>query len=558
MPDVSLLASPDFPSYIYCTPIGQLQNSSDTTSTCASGIATALNTYNSAVGGTSVSSPVFAGIVTLLNQYLDGPSSLGLGNINSQLYTFAAANSTNHAFHPVTTGDNDVSCEGGQPSNQPINVRCPGSGTSAMGYSAANSDSATGYNLVNGLGSIDADNFFTTWDATRSSTTATISTTATTVYQGASVTFTSTVTPASVTGNVDFYNNSSTLLGVAATSGGTATFTTTALPAGTDLVTASYGGDGKNGSSPPSSPATVTVTVPYTMSASPNALSIPAGNPITTQITITPASGFSNTVNFTPSSCTGLPAGATCSFANSGSVPLNGASPSSITMTVSTAANMAIPSGPLTVTITGTSGTLSEATTVTLTVAATNQSFTIAPKNGTSTYSVTAGQAASVDLVVSGTSPFVSSNGTQVGLNYSCTGLPSEANCNFSPSQSGVTATSLTLSISTTAPTTELRKPFGRDSGIFYAMLLPGVFGIVFAAGSRRRGARLLGLIIVLGFSTLWLGACGGSSSSSQNNPGTPAGSYQVTISAQTPSGAGLVVLKNSNPPCTITLTVAN
>ena len=43
--------------------------------------------------------------------------------------------------------------------------------------------------------------------------------------------------------------------------------------------------------------------------------------------------------------------------------------------------------------------------------------------------------------------------------------------------------------------------PFG--SNIFYALLLPGLFGIVFAAGSRTRTARLLSLIVVLGFSTL-------------------------------------------------------
>ncbi len=48
------------------------------------------------------------------------------------------------------------------------------------------------------------------------------------------------------------------------------------------------------------------------------------------------------------------------------------------------------------------------------------------------------------------------------------------------------------------------------------------------------RGARLLSMIVVLGFSTLWLGACGGSSNSSQKNPGTPAGTYPITVNATT------------------------
>jgi hypothetical protein len=40
----------------------------------------------------------------------------------------------------------------------------------------------------------------------------------------------------------------------------------------------------------------------------------------------------------------------------------------------------------------------------------------------------------------------------------------------------------------------------------------------------------------VLGFSTLGLGSCGGSSNSSQKNPGTPPGSYNVTVNATTTS----------------------
>ena len=48
---------------------------------------------------------------------------------------------------------------------------------------------------------------------------------------------------------------------------------------------------------------------------------------------------------------------------------------------------------------------------------------------------------------------------------------------------------------------------------------------------------RLLGLIVVLGFSTLWLGSCGGSGGGGNTvppNPGTPAGTYTVTINATT------------------------
>jgi hypothetical protein len=160
-----------------------------------------------------------------------------------------------------------------------------------------------------------------------------------------------------------------------------------------------------------------------------------------------------------------------------------------------------------------------------------------------------------VDIVVTGTNPFIntSSKTTALPLSYTVTGLPSEASYTFSPSQSNDVSLAPTLSISTTAPTTELRKPFERGSGIFYAMLLPGVFGIVFAAGSHGRGTRLLGLIVVLGLSTLWLASCGGSSGSSQNNPGTPTGSYKVVVMATTGAPTGGTALTSQ---FNITLTV--
>jgi hypothetical protein len=126
---------------------------------------------------------------------------------------------------------------------------------------------------------------------------------------------------------------------------------------------------------------------------------------------------------------------------------------------------------------------------------------------------------------------------TALPLTYTCTGVPSlpasEIACNVSPGNGQPTnAAAVTVSLVTTAKTAQLT-PL-RGTRIFYALLLPGLFGVVFVAGSRGRGARLLGLIVVLGVSTMWLGACGGSSSSIQKNPGTPPGAYMVTISATT------------------------
>ncbi len=95
------------------------------------------------VGGTSAAAPVLAGIITLLNQH---QGSKGLGNINSNLYRLAQTN----IFHDITTGNNIVPCVTG--------TRDCTSGS--FGYGAA-----PGYDPVTGLGSVDAYNLLTEWNA---------------------------------------------------------------------------------------------------------------------------------------------------------------------------------------------------------------------------------------------------------------------------------------------------------------------------------------------------------------------------------------------------------
>jgi subtilase family serine protease len=270
-----------------------------------------------------------------------------------------------------------------------------------------------------------------------------------------------------------------------------------------------------------------------------NPTPVSAGQSTTTTITIAPLSSGSTgmVVNFSPSSCSGLPTGAACSF-NPAAVTFDGVDNAMTVLTISTLANMTLPSGAQTITITPTNS-VNTSTTVSLTVAATTESYTIAPTGGTSTFSVNAGGIASIPITLNSTTGFILGSGntatTALPLSYTCTGFPAESTCTFSPSSgSQVSATSLTMSVATTAPVTQLRSPFGHGSGVFYALLLPGMFGIVLVGGTRTRAARLLGLIVMLGFSTLWLGSCGGNSSSNQKNPGTPAGTYPIVVNATT------------------------
>ena len=289
---------------------------------------------------------------------------------------------------------------------------------------------------------------------------------------------------------------------------------------------------------------------PFQLTANPGTPSVVAGQSVSTTIAVTPTNSSPGmTVNFSSTSCAGLPSGGTCTFNPTG---VNGASAQNVTLTIFVPANIAAGSLPIVVTgnASGTS-TGSESTSVSLAVSATTESFTIATTSNT--VPVTAGGTAQIPITVTSTTGFVNagSSTTALPLNYTCTGFPGESTCTFSPSSgSSVSATSLTMSIATTPPTGELRPIMGRGSRIFYALLLPGMFGIVFAGGSRTRAARLLGLIVVLSFSTLWMGACGGSSA--QKNPGTPAGSYTITVNATTGGANPLTSTFN------VTLTVSN
>jgi len=84
-----------------------------------------------AIGGTSASSPIFAGIVTLLNDYVITKTGKSLGPLNPLLYQMAAKQPA--AFTDITVGDNHCVEEG-----------CSG----CKGF-----DCAPGWDPVTGLGS---------------------------------------------------------------------------------------------------------------------------------------------------------------------------------------------------------------------------------------------------------------------------------------------------------------------------------------------------------------------------------------------------------------------
>jgi len=216
-------------------------------------------------GGTSAATPVFAGFVALLNQYLVSKGALaqpGLGNINPMLYRLAQ--SAPGAFHDIVKGDNIVPCMQGTPD-------CT---TGSLGYTAG-----PGYDLVTGLGSVDLYKLATNWTSGTSTTTTVAATPGNLGFNSGNVKLTATVSASGGTaaGDVTFLLNDSSLgTATLSASGGSASATLTIsaiqLPVGTDTIIAVFGGSaGLTGSA---GTTTVTVTAPagaaIVPSASPN------------------------------------------------------------------------------------------------------------------------------------------------------------------------------------------------------------------------------------------------------------------------------------------------
>jgi hypothetical protein len=258
LPDVSLFSSAGFNKsfYVVC------EADAVSSPSCAG------TTFNFlAVGGTSASTPSFAGIMALVNQ-----KNGRQGNANFVLYKlaqmqYAAATACNSVatplpaaactFNDVTAGTIAVPCTKGS-------LNCNTTGTDTIGVLSGFS-ATPGYDLATGLGSVNAQNLVNNWTKgvtafTPSSVTLSLSPT-TGITAGQSVTVNITVTPSTATGDVALVSNAMTGDGVdgfTLGSGGKVSSTTTQLTGGTYQVTARYGGDGTFAPSV-SSPVTVTV-----------------------------------------------------------------------------------------------------------------------------------------------------------------------------------------------------------------------------------------------------------------------------------------------------------
>ncbi len=291
-PDISLQASIGSPGYLLCTTDPTVDSSS-----CSNGLRDAAGDLNTA-GGTSFGAPIFAGMLAVLEQAKNEPA---LGNVNPTLYALASSSTTYaSAFHDITTGGNQ--CSAGT-------TYCSPAGAAV--YAAT-----TGYDEASGLGSLNLANLVAAWPSTGTSsllaTTVTVSTTTATIIGGASQQVTVTINAASgttpPTGTVDLLLDGTVINSALPLTGGTATASYTAPTAtGTHVLTAVYIGDGTYSHSTGTTTFNIgnpDATGTFTLAAANTTLLL--NSSASTNVIVTPATGYTGTVGFTLTSSSSL------------------------------------------------------------------------------------------------------------------------------------------------------------------------------------------------------------------------------------------------------------
>ncbi len=221
------------------------------------------------IGGTSASTPIFAGIMALINQKTGSRQ----GNANYVFYPLAAQSgascdsSVTHGgsciFEDVTKGTIAMACVTGSPN-------CVTSTTGDQNGVLSGYAATAGYDLATGLGSVNVANLVNNWGTVSfHPTMSTLSLNPTAqITHGSPVNVSLTVAPKTGTG---VPSGMASLLTSTGEPGGTFTLTdgvfsgtTSLLPGGSYTVTAHYAGDGTYGASD-STPG-----IPLTVSAEPS------------------------------------------------------------------------------------------------------------------------------------------------------------------------------------------------------------------------------------------------------------------------------------------------
>lgn len=301
VPDVSLFASNGFLDNAYAI--------------CEADISQPCNANNVLqIGGTSASSPTFAGLLALVDQKTQSRQ----GNPNFILYKLAAQQSPANCnsstgpastcvFNDVTNGTIAMPCATGSPN-------CTKSSSFDQFGVLSGYNTGTGYDLATGLGSVNATNLVNNWNSvtfTPSTTTLTLNGgSAVNITHGSQINVGVSVSPTSPqpTGDVSLVatqGSNSFGFDTLTLSNGSASGTTNMLPGGTSYtVKAHYEGNATYGGSD-SNAVTVTVTPESSKTAlrivafdptsgqttNPNATTFPYGSPYLLRADVTNSSG---------------------------------------------------------------------------------------------------------------------------------------------------------------------------------------------------------------------------------------------------------------------------
>lgn len=180
--------------------------------------------------------------------------------------------------------------------------------------------------------------------------------------------------------------------------------------------------------------------------------------------------------------------------------------------------------------------------------------------------SVTPGDFATVVLTVNSVNGF---NGT---VDLSCSSLPAQSTCTFTPEsvtppKNGSITSSLQIATTATsgvaknaAPAT----PFGQGGKSYLAFLFPGGVALLGVFAVRRKhgnALRMLGIVALLAVCGVGLTACGARYGYLLHKPfpnyGTPSGSYSVVVSAYSSNGTSVEQATSSSSSCSGAVCVA-
>ncbi|HXC96002.1 MAG TPA: protease pro-enzyme activation domain-containing protein [Edaphobacter sp.] len=323
-PDISLNAAAMHDGYLVCS-----QNTSEGEAGCASNSFLSSTSVANVFGGTSFVAPSLAGILALVEQKLG--TTGGLGNIGPTLYGFLNGPTYTSVFHDITSGNISVACAQGT-------LNCPNGGS--IGFNAG-----TGYDQATGIGSFDISKLVNGWSSvvpvgiggaigagiTTTSVTTSNAICGVTGTLALTITVTGSVAGTTPTGTVQILvDNAAVAGGIVTLSGGTATYSLVAssLSSGGHVVSAVYSGDGNFAGSKGTllGPATNTAFYPNGPIASVDVVSgkdfgltpctgtstavtvQPGATAAGVTLTITPAGGFTGTVNLTATNNDGMTA----------------------------------------------------------------------------------------------------------------------------------------------------------------------------------------------------------------------------------------------------------